>query len=381
MPSRAAFLLLCGILAAAEPIGFRGDGAGRFPDAQAPTEWGSERNVVWKTALPAWSNASPVLVGDRLIVCSEPAGIVCLAVADGKVLWQDALPDLPQPPPKTHDVNGYTSATPVSDGTHVWAVFGQGYAACWDLAGKRRWAVALEKPPHDKWGSSISPRLAGGVLAVQFDSMFGLDPATGAQRWKLKTPWGWGTPVVAQVGGKPVLVTCKGVAVDAASGQEVAKGMPQLEYNSPCLVDGVLYFLQGKPRAFAVPARAGEPFKPLWQAPDIAGDRYYATPLVHDGLVYAINQKKNLSVLDAATGVRVYEKALEHIQGTVYPSPTLAGGNVYISGEQGQTLVLKPGREYAEVARNSLEPFRTCPVFAGTRMYVRGRKNMWCVGK
>lgn len=377
MPSRIIVLapLMLGLLAAAEPVGFRGDGSGRYPEADAPTAWAPDRAVVWKTAMPDWSNASPVLVGDRIFVCAEPATLVCVAVADGRILWQDTLPGLPQPAPKTHEANGFTSATPVSDGKRVWAVFGQGLAACWDAAGKRQWAVTLEKPPNG-WGSCISPRLAGGVVAVQFDSLYGLDPATGVQRWKLKTPWGWGTPAVAAVGKKEVLITCKGVVVDPASGKELSKGMPQLEYNSPCLVDGAVYFLQQKPQAFAVPA-----LKALWQAPDIAGDRYYATPLVHDGLVYAINQQKNLTVLDVKTGARIYEKKLEHIQGTVYPSPTLGGKFVFISGEQGQTLVLTPGRTYAEVARNSLEPFRSCPVFVGKRMYLRGRKNLWCIGE
>ena len=130
-----------------------------------------------------------------------------------------------------------------------------------------------------------------------------------------------------------------------------------------------------------MPTAPGAAPTALWQASSIAGDRYYATPLVHDGLVYAINQAKNLTVLEAATGKRVYERKLEHIDGIVYPSQTLGGQNIYISGEKGSTLVLKPGREYAEVARNSLEPFRSCPVFIGKRMYLRGRQNLWCIGE
>ena len=47
-------------------------------------------NVVWKTKLPNWSNASPILVGDRLFVCAEPSTLICLAAADGRILWQGA---------------------------------------------------------------------------------------------------------------------------------------------------------------------------------------------------------------------------------------------------------------------------------------------------
>jgi hypothetical protein len=47
-------------------VGWRTDGTGRYPDAQPPTEWSAQSNVVWKTPLPKPSNATPILVGDRL---------------------------------------------------------------------------------------------------------------------------------------------------------------------------------------------------------------------------------------------------------------------------------------------------------------------------
>ena len=44
-------------------------------------------------------------------------------------------------------------------------------------------------------------------------------------------------------------------------------------------------------------------------------------------------------------------------------------------------LVLKPGRKYEELAKNNLETFRASLVFKGSRMYVRGYKSLWCIGK
>ena len=52
-------------LCADELYGFRVNGQGRFPDSVPVTEWGPDKNVVWKTPMPSWSNASPVLCGDR----------------------------------------------------------------------------------------------------------------------------------------------------------------------------------------------------------------------------------------------------------------------------------------------------------------------------
>ena len=73
-------------------VGWRTDGTGRYPAADPVTEWSAEKNVVWKTPLAKWSNATPVIVGDRLFVCAETETLVCLNLADGNVLWQRANP-------------------------------------------------------------------------------------------------------------------------------------------------------------------------------------------------------------------------------------------------------------------------------------------------
>ena len=72
---------------AGDVVGWRGDGSGSFPDATPPTEWSKTENVVWKTPMPAHSNASPVIVGDRILVCADPDTLICVNKADGKVLW------------------------------------------------------------------------------------------------------------------------------------------------------------------------------------------------------------------------------------------------------------------------------------------------------
>ena len=86
-------------LFAANPVGWRMDGSSVFPTAKPPAHWGTTDHVVWATPLPQWSNASPVLVDDKIFVCSEPSLLVCLDLA-GKILWQHSLDysDLPAPP-------------------------------------------------------------------------------------------------------------------------------------------------------------------------------------------------------------------------------------------------------------------------------------------
>jgi len=85
-------LLLCCVvlipMAAAETVGWRGDGSGRFPEADPPTEWGKDQHIVWKTEMPNWSNSSPIIVGGKLFVGCEPSDLICCDVNDGKILWR-----------------------------------------------------------------------------------------------------------------------------------------------------------------------------------------------------------------------------------------------------------------------------------------------------
>src|SRR5579862_8330496 len=77
------------------PVGWRGDGKGRYPAADPPTVWGRKkvgsayesRNIVWSTRMPAVSVATPIVVGDRIFVTAEVNDLVCLDKKSGKVLW------------------------------------------------------------------------------------------------------------------------------------------------------------------------------------------------------------------------------------------------------------------------------------------------------
>jgi outer membrane protein assembly factor BamB len=73
---------------AGEVIGWRTDGSGSYPQAQPPLEWSPTKNVVWSTPMPGYGVSHPVLLGQRIFNCSEPATLLCLNREDGKILWQ-----------------------------------------------------------------------------------------------------------------------------------------------------------------------------------------------------------------------------------------------------------------------------------------------------
>ena len=78
---------VCGPAMCQSPLGFRTDGTGRYPDANPPLHWGTDKNVVWNIKLPK-SNAIPVILGKKLFTCAEPCVLLCVNKATGEIIWQ-----------------------------------------------------------------------------------------------------------------------------------------------------------------------------------------------------------------------------------------------------------------------------------------------------
>ena len=99
--------------------------------ATPPTEWGPNKNIKWKVAIPGSGSGSPVIWGDRVFVVSAvPTDgqtfqfvLYCFDRASGKQRWQQ-ITTVGQPHEGTHSTNGFASASPCTDGKHVYAHFG-----------------------------------------------------------------------------------------------------------------------------------------------------------------------------------------------------------------------------------------------------------------
>jgi len=93
------------------PVGLRGDGSGVFAGATPVLEFGDgttcvdarqriyerdknarPKNILWRAKLPNWSNSSPIVVGKRVFLMAEPTNtapiLLCLDAVTGKILWQ-----------------------------------------------------------------------------------------------------------------------------------------------------------------------------------------------------------------------------------------------------------------------------------------------------
>ncbi len=224
---------------------FRGPAGTGVADAKTPSEWGAEKNVAWKAAVPGVAWSCPIVVGDKVFLTTafsegqpKPKGgfggggkggppggggpggggfgkgggapketyqfkVVCLDRNTGKAVWEkvakEARPTIP-----THGSNTYATETPVSDGERIYAYFGMTGLYCYDLDGKELWKKDLGSySMMAGWGTSSSPVLAGDRLFIQCDNeeksfVAAYDKKTGKELWKAdrREKSGWSTPYV-----------------------------------------------------------------------------------------------------------------------------------------------------------------------------------------
>lgn len=283
--------------------------------------------------------------------------------------------------PRTHGVAGYSTPTPVTDGKNVFVALGDGLVACFDLDGSRQWLKLIEHStaPYAHGGS---PVLVGDLLVIQFADLVALRQKDGSECWRVRRPPPHGTPLAASIGGRDILITPRGMVLRAEDGSVLAEGLGSCGANSPLVHDGKVYFVRNTVSAIRLPRASGSSLEveKLWTARIKGSGYWFSSPVLHDGLLYATNDQGLLSVLEADTGKVVYEQRVG-LEGTSYPSISMAGNRVYVSSDQGMTVVLQPGREYRELARNRLEPFRSSLVFEGKRVYIRTQKHLYCIGE
>jgi outer membrane protein assembly factor BamB len=417
--------------AAGIAIGWRNDGSGSFPDAAPVKNWDEQKklNIIWTAKVGKLSYASPIVVGDRVLVTAEPAQLVCLDAKSGKPLWEKSNgPDQVPPEPKKEEAPteagpapeeegigaGNAAATPVSDGKYVWAEFATDIVACYDLDGNRKWIKHFEHFENKplQYGHSSSPVLAAGKLILNIDCTIAVDPATGKELWRQpKASESRGTPVVGKLADMEVLLTCSGYLLRLKDGAVLNKKLPSLSYSSPILQGDVAYFAGASRFASAYKLTPGGPdvvtAKQLWES-DMGDGDCFASPVISEGMLFAANDYGLLSVFDAK-GVTIYTKRLKLPHqpggppealaegatqkasegpsenpadiGHIYPSLAVAGKNVFIGSDSGDMVIIESAKEYKEVGQGKLATGSgAAPFFAADRIFARSGDNLCCIG-
>jgi outer membrane protein assembly factor BamB len=390
--------------------------------ADPPTEWSETKNVRWKVELPGRGAGTPVIWGDRLFVLSavpevangdashEPRGgsarvphkFVVMAIdrKTGRTIWQQTAYEH-TPHEGSHPQWGtWSSSSAITDGQRVYAFFDSFGLYAYDMDGKPLWQKQLgAKRMRMEFGEGQTPVLYGDRLVVQWDHqgpsfIAAFDKTTGAELWR--TPREeidtWSTPLVVEVNGRAQVVTTamrKVRGYDLETGKVVWEG-PGLTMNpipSSVYEDGIAILMSGfqgnRLRAIKLAAASGDITGSGAQVWELNHDTpYVPSPLLYDGIVYFLKTNSGLlSAYDARTGTPHYQ--LQRLDGVpnVFASPVGAKGRVYLTGQEGTTLVIRQGPVYEVIAKNTLDDgFNASPALVDGEIYLRGFKFLYSIG-
>jgi len=420
--------------------GFRGPSASGVADGQhLPDTWDgvTGKNIEWKVSLPGLAHSSPVVWGDRIFVTSAISSrtdatfkpglygdgtasedrtpqewvVMALDRRSGTTVWRRAA-YRGEPKEKRHIKATYANATPVTDGRLVFAFFGSQGLYAFDLQGKPVWQKDLGvlntgayDLPEYEWGTASSPIVHKNLVIVQCDTqnesfVLAADVKTGRTVWKTtrqELP-SWGTPTVyLPAGGGPAeLVTnasnfIRGYDPETGAERWRLGGSSKITAPTPIFARDLIIVASGRAPErpiFAIrPGGSGD----ITPAAGAASSRhvvwrktgrgaYMPTPLIYGDILYVLGNAGLFDTYDLATGAEIYRQRLEHKGSGFSASPVAADGRIYLSSEDGDIFVVRSGRTFELLAKNSMgEPLMATPALAGGTMVVRGEKHLFAI--
>ena len=409
-------------------------GLGVSSETDLPEDWDASTNVLWKTPIPGRGLSSPVVWGNEVYLTTSLEGPVVpgagppshkgwrgednyvhpdamgadrrwtiklssLDAANGRVRWERVVHDGTVYDDR-HKKNSYASSTPVTDGTRVWAFFDAEGLFCYDREGKLVWKTSMGRIAKGGMGHGMSPVLHGNLLILQCDVEMGdgsfiaaVDRDSGREVWRTarSNRRSWATPLLVPVDGRVELVASGAesvIAYDPATGRELWRAPGVVSHPIPSAVagHGLVFASAGSQAKRAVALRPGGSgditgtANVAWQYEK--GTAYVPSPILYGDYLYLMTDKGLVTCLDARTGVVQYEGGRVPVPATFTASPVAFGGRILLTSEDGDTFVLRAGPKHEIVRTNTIgEPVFASPAIAGGRIYIRGEKNLYCIGK
>ena len=378
--------------------GPRGDGTSR--DVSAPTQWDGSSNFVWRTVLPGFGHASPIVWGDRIFTVTaltdtQERVLLCLDRKSGEILWRQTVLRAPLEPKQPE--NSYASSTPATDGQRVFVAFLDGKetaVAAYDFSGTQLWLVhpAAFSSPH---GFCCSPVLYKDKLILDNDNrgdscLLALSQKDGRTFWK--TPQenrtlGYSTPLIREVGGSMQMVhggdkSIGGFDPETGARQWVIDGPSDEFVATPVYSERARLFIV----CSSYPARHLLAIKPgghgnitathiAWRT--MEGAPYVPSPIIEGDYLLTGANSGPVYCYETAAGKILWHEAL----GKHHASPVSVNGLVYFLNDNGVMNVIRPGPQFARVAQNDLgEATYASPAVSDGQIFLRGAKHLFCIG-
>jgi outer membrane protein assembly factor BamB len=303
---------------------------------------------------------------------------------------------LPYLTPPDKDVIGYTSPSPITDGTTIYALFGNGVLSAFSLDGTRRWSrwlgPAVAPMTGYQFGTTASPVLLDGDLLTTHGRLRRVDPTTGRDRWVDRVAWShYGAPGIARAGGEAWLGTPDGRLLRASTGEQTHADFGEIWFTGPQGDGDVLYWVGGLGNGSApsnahaaawklVPGGGGVTPELQWRTQFPIPARVYMSPVIHGGLVYTVSAKTELVVFDAATGAVTHQVDLDpEMPGEAMQGVQVIGDQLVVADDRGGFGILGVGRTPGLRAVLTVgEESRSTPTFSNGCMFLRTVSDVRC---
>ncbi len=388
---------------------FRGPtGEGFAPESvKVPTLWSGSKNIRWKVPVAGKAWSSPIVIDGKIYVTTaEESGkddlklsTLCFDLKDGKEIW--VTENFTTKSVRMHKRNSQASPTPIFENERVYVHFGHYGTACLNAAdGKEIWKqTSLSYSPVH--GNGGSPVIVGDHLIFSCDGkekpfIVALKTSDGSVAWKTnrnvetKRPFSFSTPLVIEINGETQVISPASGAVIAynpASGKEIWRFLYGEGYSvvaRPVFANGLIFVGSGFNKAvlYAIrPDGKGDVTKShlAWKHEENVPRE--SSFIVVDGLLYMNDDKGTLTCLDAKSGKQYYQERING-KGGFSASPLYASGNIYFHNGGGVTTVVKPGKQFRQVAENKIDEYGLSTfAIVDDGFIVRTEGNLLRIGK
>jgi len=408
------------------------DGSGISTEKNLPSEWSPTKNIKWKTPIDGRSHSSPIvwgkmiflttaiegaevpgakaakhMLGDKEFVHPDSIGankkhtfkVIAVDRDSGKIVWQQTAWE-GTPYDDRHRKSSYAASTPATDGKMVYAFFGTEGLYAYDFKGKLAWKAQIGNIATLGMGAATSPILFDNLVIVQADEDNGeasfivaLDKKTGKEVWKASRKGvqvSWSTPLLVKTASRTELIASGTefvIGYDPATGKELwrHKGVESNAIPSPVANNEMVYLVAGFPAKIAMAIRLGQNGD-LTGTPNVPwkyekGTAYVPSPILYGDYLYLTTDRGILTALDAKTGEVKYEGGRIPIPATFTASPVAFEGKILMTSEDGDTFIIKAGPKHEIIGTNSVgEAVYASPAIADGRIFIRGEKNLYCIG-
>lgn len=376
--------------------GPRGDGTST--ENSIPIHWSATQNIRWKASIAGIGHSSPIVWADRIFLttCLEDTQqrlLLCLDRVTGKLLWQREV--LKAPLEQKHVLNSYASATPATDGRHVWVAFFDKpriELVCYDFSGNEIWRRSPGEF-HSVHGFCSSPVLYRDRVILNCDQdapacIVAYDRETGNEIWRADRPnrtRSYCTPIIRTLAGREQLLLSGSKCVasyDPNTGKQlwILDGPTEQFVAGLVATDGIVFMTGGFPTLHLMaidPDGSGNVTrtKVLWH--DHRGASYVPSPIASGDYFFLVSDDGIATCWQARTGKMMWKHRLGPHHSA---SPVSAGGILYFTADDGETFVFKALPKFKLLATNALgEECHASPAISHRQLFIRTLAHLYCI--